>query len=141
MGIRLSDENKFKLKERLKDILKEHNFVKETEINVFYTAILKTLEADSRWIRISANDLRVLSERFNKRIPEGDFRTNFGRIMVRRIRGVIHREYYSEETIVSGWHAALIADLRSNHNFSFSKDLTRELFELCQPFIMEQKAN
>lgn len=139
MGIQLSEAEKAKLKAGLIEILVPINLAEEKQINIVFTSIIKVLEANSRWIRIQHEDLVALSDRFDKRIPDGDFRTNFGRIMVRRIRGNIDREYFSETTIVRGWHRELINDLRNSHHFHCDRELTRALFELCQPFILAHK--
>lgn len=139
MGIQLSEAEKAKLKEGLIEILTPINLAEEKQVNIIFTSIIKVLEANSRWIRIQHEDLLALSDRFDKRIPDGDFRTNFGRIMVRRICGNIDREYFSETTIVRGWHRELINDLRNTHHFHCDRELTRALFELCQPFILAHK--
>lgn len=141
MGIKLSDPEKVQLKSNLKEALIPFKLNNEKDVNLIYTSIIQALEANSRWIQIEHADLVALSERFDKRIPEGDFRTNFGRIMVRRLRGVIDREYYSESTIVRGWHRDLINQIRNVHRLPCDRDLTRALFDLCQPFILAHKEN
>lgn len=139
MGIKLTEPDKVQLKTQLKTTLAPFNLDNERPFNLIYASIIRVLEADSRWFRIDHAGLVELSERFDKRIPEGDFRTNFGRVMVRRLRGVIDREYYSETTIVRGWHRDLINEIRNVHRLPCDRDLTRALFDLCQPFILAHK--
>lgn len=139
MGIHLSEPDKLKLKDQLSVTLADYKHFSESDINIVYTSILKVLEANARWNRITHDDLVTLSKRFDKRIPDGDFRTSFGRIMVCRIGTTIDRQYYSETTIVRGWHRELISELRNTHRLNCDAALTRALFDLCQPFILAHK--
>lgn len=140
MGIRLSEVDKFDLKDKLKELLQRLEVKEDKIIETIYTSIIGVLEADARWIQINQKDLEELSTRFDKRIPTGDFRINFGRILVRRLRGIIHREYYSEDTIVKGWHRQLLSDIRNIHRIKCDDTMSTQLFDLCQVYILKNKA-
>ena len=140
MGIQLSDQHKAELKERLKELLTKEGVSNKKTLIYFFVSILSAFEANARWGRIDVGELITLSERFGKKIPDGDFQTTFNRVLVRRVRGVIHREWYSEKTVVKGWHNAVINELRNKHKVRVPAPLVKELFNLGQEFIKKHES-
>ena len=139
MGSQLTDMDKVELKTQLIPILQSNNLFNDKNVNTIYTAIIEVLEANSRWIQINQSELEDLSKRFSKKIPSGNFQINFGRILVRRYNGAIYREYFSENTIVKGWHRQLINTIRNKHALVCNANLSTQLFDLGQKYILKNK--
>lgn len=135
MGIHLSEQHKQELKAKLRTSLAKEGITLEQTVNYFYATVLEALEATSRWLKIRPDDLETLSRRFDKKIPEGDFRINFGPILVRRMGKVIHREWYSEDSVVKGWHRHAIDILRNRHKVFVPEPMVGELFIIGQEAI------
>ncbi len=135
MGIKLSEQHKRELKQKLRELLAKENITLEQTINYYYVSILESFEADSRWLRISQNDLEILSKRFDKKIPNTDFRIKFGSILVQRFGNTIRREWYSENTVVKGWHRSAIGIIRERHRVRIPDGMVGAIFQLGQEFI------
>lgn len=140
MGIKLSKSDKLDLVTQLSTILKEHECHSPKYVTAITHSLTRVLETNSRWMKITENELIELSIRYSKKIPEGNFKTNFGKILVRRFDKQISREYFSESNVIKGWHKELLRDIRGKFNLNCSEELSSALFELGQYFIIKEKA-
>lgn len=138
MGIKLIDAHRFDLYDRLKKILIKHNCYSSGNTQNCFNTFMEVLEANSRWIEIDYETLEEISLNYKKKIPTGDFRTNFGRILVKRKDDKIEKEFYSENTVVKGWHKELIHHIKHTHHITCTREMCSELYELGQLFIMQQ---
>lgn len=137
MGIKLTDAHRFDLYDRLKKILIDHNCESIDNTQKCFKSFMSVLEANSRWLEIDYETLQDISLRYKKKIPTGDFRTNFGRILIKRKDGKIEKEFFSENTVVKGWHKDLIQQIKHTHHLTCTQEMCGELYELGQLFIMQ----
>ncbi len=140
MGIKLSKEDKQELSTKLANLLKDLDLHTPKYVTAITHSLIRVLETDSRWLEISTEDLEELSNRYSKKIPTGDFKIAFGKILVRRFGTKVSREFYSEDKVIKGWHKELVQDIRRKFNLYCSSELSSALFELGQYFIIKEKA-
>ena len=140
MGIKLSKEDNQELSVKLATLLKELNLHTPKHVTAITHSLVKVLETNSRWIEITNEELVGLACRYSKKIPAGDFKVAFGKILVRRFGTKVSREFYSEDKVIKGWHKELVQDISRKFNLHCSSELSSALFELGQYFIIKEKA-
>lgn len=138
MGIELTDNQLQRLEKGLEKALTDHGLFSKTNLENIKQLTLKAIGSEKRWCKITLEDLVSISLSYSKKIPNGDFRTNFGRILIRRRGDFIEREFFSKETVVKGWHREIISKIKYQLKLDCSYELSGDIYDTVQTIIMEK---
>ena len=107
--------------------------------NEIVNPLIKSIQAERRWVIVSVEEINGLCKRFNKNVDhEQNFRISVGKIMIEHRDGVYRREYVGENVVIKGWHREVIEGIKERKNIPFNKEIGETIFKIGQLIISNE---